>query len=131
MWVGVVLLSVTLFGLAVYALWRERQYWYQQYCALLAETRNREAALFDQLLKRNGVKPLAQPVVEPVRVTVPEVDYTDYDDRLREREEAGLLSGQQREYLMSEAREKQWSQAELELALWQKPQVDGSSYEDF
>lgn len=124
-------------GIGLFLLAKDRQFWQSQYQELLKTSRQREEALFDSLLKSKGVKPLAaakpKEVEVETRTFIDPEDFADYEDRLQERVEVGLMSEEHKQQLTTYARTGYQTKEELDRSLWQNParKYEGSEADVF
>lgn len=121
------LLLFCLLSLACGSLWflyKDREAWRTLHNDLLASSRQREQELFDSLLKSKGIKPLvAKPKVEEVesRTVFEPEDFADYEDRLQERVEYGVMTEEHKRQMLVEARMGHRTKEQLDLDLWANP----------
>ena len=119
------LLVVVLAGVGIFLLVKDRQFWQAQYQELLKTSRQHHDLLFDRLLQSKGVKPLTAPKVKEVevetRTQIDPEDFAEYEDRLQERVEYGLISEAHKREMMIEARMGHRTKEQIDMDLWRNP----------
>ena len=120
-------------------LYRDRQHWISRHEARDAEARadlrardtearEREAHLFDQLLRAKGFRATSEPLTPQMpiggnRITASPEDISVLQDRIAERTELGLLTAGEGLQLLQDMAYGKKTLAEVDRVLWQR-QID-------
>lgn len=116
------------FGAFVWLLIKDRKYWRDQYQTLVQEARQREKALFDEMLRLKGVQPMSKSTLpQPAIKHQPALDSEDLeiiDSRINERVEAGIMRPSEGMMLATQIRDGSLKPGELDRILWKRQQTE-------
>lgn len=119
---------LTAFGLCVWFLVKDRNFWRNEYQARDREGRQREQQLFDQLLRVKGFRTTSEPTTpQPAIARQPALDAEDLeiiDSRINERVEAGIMTPSEGWMLATQVREGKMKTADLDRVLWKRQQTE-------
>lgn len=112
------------FGFCVWFLVKDRNFWRNEYQTRDREAREREKALFDEMLRLKGVAPLSQSTLPPPAITrKPALDADDLeiiDSRINERVEAGIMTPSEGWMLADQVRTGTKTPKEADAILWKR-----------
>lgn len=115
------LASLSLAGFCVWFIHRDREHYRKLYFELVADSRKREAHLFDETLRAKGIRPTSvidKPLPEAPPKFISQTEMDVNQDMLRELVEIGRLSDAEAQVIASDFRNGRLTQSQLDNILW-------------
>jgi len=120
---------VVAFAFCVWFLVKDRNFWRNEYRARNQKAEEREAHLFDQMLRLKGFRATSEPNAPAPHVRKASLDPEELaiiEDRISERVEAGIMKPSEGFAWANQLRNGSVTPAQIDQILWQKRDHPGS-----
>lgn len=112
------------FGFCVWFLVKDRNFWREQYQTRDREGKERDRALFDEMLRLKGIQPISKPATPPPAIRRQSVldsdDLEIIDSKINERVEAGIMTPSEGWMLADQVRTGAKTTKDIESILWRR-----------